>query len=543
MTLGFRAKIALPAIAVGATFLTLIIIAILNFNTAARLGKESTTELTPIYNDLNDAYRDFYQTVDAIKGLALARPNSDDIKHWLFEYQDNAPKIQARLESIRPLIADGRLPASEGPRLDSLQDQLKRWLGSHRVFLENPQDAAQLFQTHGAKLEADFALMRGELKGLQTAIEDYIAKQQQAQSNELEDTAVVLEVGTFIAVGGGAVLVWLLSGWLLAPITRLQQAMEAIAKGDGDLTQRLSAQSDDELGALAHSFNDFAEKIQHTLKDVTRAADNVRSQTAELVELTRDVSRNADTQRSDSDAVATAVHELSASSAGVSQSAVDAANASTSAGKDAADTQLVIERAIGDMGSLANDIGKASDVINALEQDVANIASILDVIRNIADQTNLLALNAAIEAARAGEQGRGFAVVADEVRSLASKTQDSTGEIQAMITRLQQGARDAVAVMASSRSSGERTAMQVEGGRSSLSSIVASVQRIMHLNDHIAQASKEQSDVSGNVSQSIQRIADGSHHQASQMDTALDVCQRLDRECVALDTCLARFRL
>ncbi|WP_241148840.1 methyl-accepting chemotaxis protein [Photobacterium sanguinicancri] len=248
-------------------------------------------------------------------------------------------------------------------------------------------------------------------------------------------------------------------------------------------------------------------------------------------------------QQNESAQVATAVHEMSATSDSVSSHANEAAEATRVANNESEAAKETLGFTVSSIHQLANEIESSSAVVSNLERDVGNIASILDVIRGIADQTNLLALNAAIEAARAGEQGRGFAVVADEVRSLASKTQSSTGEIQVMIERLQQGANEAVSAMELSRESGTRTVDQANSANESLNAIGQSIEVINEMNLQIATAATQQSQVSEDVNQNIQAIADKSQAMLDKVQSTEQSFEQLANECEQLDRLIHQFKV
>lgn len=294
---------------------------------------------------------------------------------------------------------------------------------------------------------------------------------------------------------------------ILAPLHLTTQALHDISEGEGDLTQRLDTKGRDEVAALSNAFNQFAEKIRNTISQVNVATDHLSSSTSELSEITVKSNEGMSNQRGETQQVATAVTEMAATVHEIAKNAEATAASAKEANNEANHGRTVVDDATKAINSLAEEIEHASTVINQLETESESIGSVLDVIRGIAEQTNLLALNAAIEAARAGEQGRGFAVVADEVRTLASRTQHSTQEIQDMIERLQNGTKEAVQVMVRSKSTTLKTVEKAQTAAKSLDKIVNSVASISDMNTQIASAAEEQSSVAQEIDQSIVRIS------------------------------------
>ena len=304
-----------------------------------------------------------------------------------------------------------------------------------------------------------------------------------------------------------AVIGMLVANTILRPLHLMKANLDDIAAGDGDLTHRLAITSQDELGELAGSFNRFVDKIHAMVRQITEMTSQLTGLVAQVSEQAHRSEQAMERQRHETDQVATAINEMSSAAQEVARSAQGASVAAQKTDEEGQVAKRVVDGSIKQIHALVGDIRSSGTSLDSLQQDVASIVSVLGVIRSIADQTNLLALNAAIEAARAGEAGRGFAVVADEVRALASRTQQSTQEIQGMIDRLQQGTEEAVQAMRRSSDAGEGTSAQANQAGESLDAMAQLIGTINSMNAQIASAAEEQTAVAEEINRSVHQIA------------------------------------
>jgi len=324
-----------------------------------------------------------------------------------------------------------------------------------------------------------------------------------------------------------AVVAAFLGNGLVRPLWVIKKNLDDIAAGEGDLTRHLPEGRDDELGALARSFNRFIEKIHGMVRQISEMTDQL-SLLVDNVSIQASRSEKAMSgQRLETDQVATAIHEMSAAAHQVSASAQNASLAAREGSQVSIEARSAVNKSITSIHALIADVGQTSISLDALRADVVSIASVVDVIRSIAEQTNLLALNAAIEAARAGDAGRGFAVVADEVRALASRTQQSTIEINEMISSLQRGAEDAVKAMNRSSESGKATGKLSNDASEALDSIARLIETINDMNAQIASASEEQTSVAEEINRSMTAIARAADAVADDALVGASTSQRL----------------
>ncbi|MCG5512919.1 methyl-accepting chemotaxis protein [Ectothiorhodospira shaposhnikovii] len=334
---------------------------------------------------------------------------------------------------------------------------------------------------------------------------------------------------------------WFLMKRITASMDQLVTASGRMAQGD--LQVRVPVEGNDELARVARAFNDMGDSFRNILGQVSGAAAQLAAASEQLSTVTEQTLRRVGEQQSQTELVATAMNEMTATVVEVARSASEASAAAAKANDESRESQAISTQAIRAIQELADEISRAADVIQKLEADSEKIGAVLDVIQGIAEQTNLLALNAAIEAARAGEQGRGFAVVADEVRTLASRTQTSTREIESMIKTLQDGARAAVQVMQSGRKRAEDTSAGAGEADKSLRTIVAAVGTITDMSSQIASAAEEQSAVAEDINQNVVRISESGHDVSSGAQETAQAAHDLARLAAELRSSVERFRI
>jgi methyl-accepting chemotaxis protein len=343
-----------------------------------------------------------------------------------------------------------------------------------------------------------------------------------------DSTTTYIMVAMFIATGVALFsffLAMLIQRNIVAPINEVVYALKDIAKGEGDLTVRLNANTNDEIGELVTWFNTFVGKVQQIIIQFRETANELSTAATELNTQSSETNRLIIGQQSEIETVLKAMAEMSTVVQDVADSVEESAADAEKADKESNIGRQIVGETMISIEALASDIEAASEVISKLQQDSDSIGTVLDVIRGIAEQTNLLALNAAIEAARAGEQGRGFAVVADEVRTLASRTQESTQEIHDMIERLQSGSREAVTVMDKGRLQAHESVETAGNAHESLATITTAVGTIKDASQQIAKASSEQrvmtNDINGNIiniSGAVRKTSDGSREMTSKAE-------------------------
>ncbi len=537
--LGFRWKIALPILLLAVMLVGMGALGMRGISQVAESSTVLTQRFLPGISLLLNADRDLYQAFVAERSSL----DSDADAHVSALKASHTENMQQAYDRVHAFAAIQ--PEPEALRLVEQFDRgFERWKAtSLQVMALRDSDPAAASALSFAASEEQFETMRDAIDKL-GELEDALAQQEGVAAIELGN-ALHWQQG--LIIGGGLLFCLMLvvgfPGLVTRPLERLLHRIEQIADGDGDLRVRLDVSSRDELGKLSLAFNRFLDKLQPLIKEVGRVTDEVADSAQNLAGLAAANDKLISSEHAAVDQVSTAATEMTAAVHEVARNAQNAADAARQAETQSREGARVVGATIYSIRQLAVEVESASSTIQTLEQEAANIGAVLAVIKGIAEQTNLLALNAAIEAARAGEQGRGFAVVADEVRALAARTQDSTKDIQEMIQRLQVGVQNAVKATHSGSARARESVEQAAGVDQALAVTGDSVQRINDMAAQIATACEEQSSVTEEIARNISDIRDLSNEAASTSERSSRASQHLSELSTGLAQLVGRFRV
>ncbi len=430
---------------------------------------------------------------------------------------------------------------------------LDSWRGAVKAYADNSLDASAKLIDGSASfddLRPSLDRMASDLAQAQKLATDFragayadfqhtLAETREANENTTR-LGIILSLVLIAVVGAGA---WLVIRSVMTNVRGVIASLQSIARGDGDLTQRVNVKSSDEIGAMIELFNGFLDKLQRTIRQIIEAASPLGQVSKELYNLTQGSEENAKSQQHHTDSITRDILTMTGSIQEVAQRSQQASDEANSAARQAATAREHVGSLSSGISDLGNSVMSAVQAMEQLEEETQEVGSVLTVIRSIAEQTNLLALNAAIEAARAGEQGRGFAVVADEVRNLAQKTAASTAEIQQIIQRLQSSANTVPNVM---NSNGEKSRASIERSVEAtqlLETIARTVNQIDELNAGIAQFTQEQIGLSSSIQQETQVLQQDAQATANGAEATARLGEQLVSTGDHLRAATAQFRV
>jgi len=477
-----------------------------------------------------DSVAQFNSVIDLSKLIQQAR---FQVRGYTYSAKTEAEQpaldaIDAALKNLETLPAN--LPEQHAANLQQATDSLKAYRAAVSQFRDSQVASAAALKRMSEQGDILLDLSK-KLTTSQTIVRDTDA----ASAKNL------LLMATVLALAFGLLAAWAITRQIVIPLSQTLKVAERVAAGD--LTHNLISERQDELGQLQRAMQSMTLGLRELIGGISNGVTQIASAAEELSAVTEQTSAGVNSQKVETDQVATAMHEMTATVQEVARNAEEASEAAVAADQQAREGDKVVGEAIAQIERLAIEVGNSTVAMSDLKRESDKIGSVLDVIKSVAQQTNLLALNAAIEAARAGEAGRGFAVVADEVRSLAQRTQKSTEEIEELIVGLQTGTQQVATIMDNSRSLTDSSVELTRRAGGSLASITRTVSAIQSMNQQIAAAAEQQSAVAEEINRSVLNVRDVSEQTSAASEETAASSVELARLGTNLQMLVGRFKV
>ena len=540
-TLGLRTKICLPFALCAIALLIIGVVSALTFRNLVSDTNDIVGNSLPAVSEVLSGDRDLYQALVAQNAVVNAAFLGRDTDEGRAVFDEN---IQQAFDSMNSAVE--RLRGSGiSEKIEGFEAAYNRWIGTAYEAMELAESRAKLATQ--ALLEGEGRTAFGELRNYFESVGAHADEQAQKSAADASEEAlsrsVIILVASIATVVVCIALFVIFLRMIVSSIAALKNQLDSIARGEGDLTRRVPIESNDDLGQLATSFNQVLTNLQGMVSTIQTLSDDLANEAKQLSTAASDNDDSVTRQADLISMVATAINEMQSAIEEVAGNASRAAEVTVQAQQRGENSGRIIRDSSEQVQALALQISKAVEVIRKLSEDSENITSVLDVIRGVAEQTNLLALNAAIEAARAGEQGRGFAVVADEVRTLAQRTQQSTQDIQRMITALQTGVSDIVSVMETGSEQAGETERLASEAESELKVILKSMNDISDVNSSVASATEEQTQVIDEINRNIVNINELAAESSRRSGRISGISSTLDSYADQLRQQTGRFRV
>lgn len=551
----FSLRNKLLALSLLPLILTLIVLmSVTYYVEQGALDEQIATFRTELVGERQQQIKEATEIGVGIVKYQLSLPSKGDVKGALRDIRFGSAGYFFIYDTQGVNVFHGLLPEQEGQnKLDmtdprgtkitvGLLNAAQRGDGHFSYYFKKPNTTEQIEKISYVTMipGTDWMIGTGAyIDDIDAAVADY----RQTITEQLSGLSLQLLLIAIVLTGGSCFVIILVANRMVLPIKNMADNLNDIAQGEGDLTKRLTVNGADEIAQLGQSFNLFVDKLQTIIGDVADATAKVTNAAHAIHAQTKVMSSQLISHNNETDQVVTAITEMSSTASEVAQNTTQVAEATQAATGDVANAQRCVDASLEEIATLMEQINHAAGSIQSLSAQSQKINSVLSVIGGIAEQTNLLALNAAIEAARAGEQGRGFAVVADEVRSLASRTQASTLEINEMLSALHKLVSQAVKTMEESQQSCVRSVNSSRAISESLGSVTSAVTAINDMSTQIATAATEQSSVTEEINRNVYAIQEIVNDLLKSSEDAARVSQTVSVEGVSLGKLVGQFRI